>query len=55
MLNFLSQLNPQNLTQGEKLETEALIVAQKLLVNSGLNFIPKNSISQETEMFLKFL
>lgn len=44
MLNFLSQLNPQNLTQGEKLETEALIVAQKLLVNSGLNFIPNSYI-----------
>ena len=44
MLNFLSQLNPQNLTQGEKLETEALIVAQKLLVNSGLNFIPDSYI-----------
>lgn len=44
MLNFLSQLNPQNLTQGEKLETESLIVAQKLLVNSGLNFIPDSYI-----------
>lgn len=44
MLNFLSQLNPQNLTQGEKLETEALIVAQKLLVNSGLSFIPDSYI-----------
>ena len=44
MVNFLSQLNQQNSTQGEKLETEALIVAQKLLVNSGLSFIPASYI-----------
>ncbi len=44
MVSFLSQLNQQNSTQGEKLETEALIVAQKLLVNSGLSFIPASYI-----------
>lgn len=44
MVNFLSQLNQQNSTQGEKLETEALIVAQKLLVSTGLSFIPNSYI-----------
>ncbi len=42
MKKFVSQLKKKNYAQGEKLESEALIVAQKLLVNMGLDFIPQS-------------
>ena len=38
-------LQNRKFTQGEKLESEALIVAQKILVNSGLDFIPSSYAS----------
>ena len=41
MVNFAEQLKDQNLSAGEKLEPEALIVAQKVLFGMGLNGIPK--------------
>ncbi len=34
-------LKRKKFAQGEPLEAEALIVAQKILVNSGLDFIPR--------------
>lgn len=40
MQKLISRLKKKKPAQGEKLEAEALIVAQKLLVNMGLDFIP---------------
>ena len=40
MENFIRNLSGQIFEQGEKLESEALIVAQKILVNNGMDFIP---------------
>ena len=40
--NFIHELNGKNFKHGEKLESEALIVAQKVLCNMGLDFIPKS-------------
>ncbi|MBO6280964.1 MAG: hypothetical protein J6N49_00385 [Alphaproteobacteria bacterium] len=40
MKDFLKSLENQKVTTGEKLISEALIVAQKILVNMGLDFIP---------------
>ncbi|MBP5353185.1 MAG: hypothetical protein J6Y91_05420 [Alphaproteobacteria bacterium] len=37
---FISYLQKQKFKQGETLESEALIVAQKVLYNMGLSFIP---------------
>ena len=37
---FLTYLQKQKIKQGETLESEALIVAQKVLYNMGLSFIP---------------
>lgn len=45
MYDFKEKAKYQHLAHGEKLETEALIVAQKLLVNSGLDFIPESYIN----------
>ena len=42
MVNFSEQLKNQNLSAGEKLEPEALIVAQKILFGMGLNRIPQS-------------
>lgn len=42
MVNFAEQLKNQNLSAGEKLEPEALIVAQKVLFGMGLNGIPRS-------------
>ena len=41
MSNFLEQLKTQKFGTGEKLETEALITAQKILFNMGLVGIPR--------------
>lgn len=42
MVNFAEQLKNQNISAGEKLEPEALIVAQKVLFGMGLNGIPRS-------------
>lgn len=42
MNNFTEQLKNQNIASGEKLEPEALIVAQKVLFGMGLEGIPKS-------------
>ena len=42
MNNFTEQLKNQNIASGEKLEPEALIVAQKVLFGMGLKGIPKS-------------
>ena len=40
MDNFVKSLAGKKFEQGEDLESEALIVAQKVLVNEGMDFIP---------------
>ncbi len=40
MNNFLEDLKDKKFTQGEPLEAEALIIAQKVLHNMGMDFIP---------------
>ncbi|MBQ8671079.1 MAG: hypothetical protein IJ525_00990 [Alphaproteobacteria bacterium] len=40
MTDFLENLKKKTYVQGEKLESEALIVAQKVLCNMGLDFLP---------------
>ncbi len=45
MTSFIEMLQNRKFAQGEKLEPEALIVAQKILVNSGLDFIPSSYVS----------
>lgn len=42
MVNFVEQLKKQNISSGEKLEPEALIVAQKVLFSMGLDGIPQS-------------
>lgn len=42
MINFAEQLKKQNISSGEKLEPEALIVAQKVLFSMGLDGIPQS-------------
>ena len=42
MNNFTEQLKNQNIASGEKLEPEALIVAQKVLFGMGLKGIPQS-------------
>lgn len=44
MKNFIKSLENQKVTVGEKLISEALIVAQKILVNMGLDFIPPSYV-----------
>jgi len=40
MTDFLENLKTKTFIQGEKLESEALIVAQKVLHNMGLDLLP---------------
>lgn len=42
--NYLPQLENKKFATGEKLEAEALIVAQKLLYRDGLSFLPDSYI-----------
>ena len=42
MANFLEDLKNKTFVQGEKLESEALIIAQKILCNMGLSFLPSS-------------
>lgn len=44
MSDFTEELKYHHFSKGEKLEAEALIIAQKILVNSGLDFIPQTYI-----------
>ena len=44
MKKFLQSLENKTFTSGEKLVSEAMIVAQKILVNMGLDFIPASYI-----------
>ena len=44
MKNFIKSLENAEVTAGEKLISEALIVAQKILVNMGLDFIPPSYV-----------
>ena len=40
MSSFMDLIAQKKITRGEKLESEALIVAQKVLCNMGLDFLP---------------
>jgi hypothetical protein len=42
MKSFLEDLKDKVFTQGEPLEAEALIIAQKVLHNMGMDFIPQS-------------
>ena len=42
MRKFIEELRGKPFKHGEKLESEALIVAQKVLCNMGLDFIPQS-------------
>ncbi|MBR6355986.1 MAG: hypothetical protein IKR92_03930 [Alphaproteobacteria bacterium] len=42
MRSFLEDLKSKTFTQGEPLEPEALIIAQKVLHNMGMDFIPQS-------------
>ena len=42
MNTFLDEIKNKKIAQGEKLEAEALIIAQKVLHNMGLGMIPKS-------------
>lgn len=44
MRSFIKDLSKKDFTQGEKLEPEALIIAQKVLHNMGMDFIPPTYI-----------
>lgn len=44
MKKFIQSLTNKDITAGEKLISEALIVAQKILVNMGLDFIPQSYV-----------
>lgn len=44
MKNFIKSLETKKITAGEKLISEALIVAQKILVNMGLDFVPSSYV-----------
>lgn len=39
-MDIINYLGDKKLTKGEKLEKESLIIAQKVLCNMGLDFIP---------------
>ena len=41
-MSFLDLIKQKNVSKGEDLESEALIVAQKVLCNMGLDLIPKS-------------
>ena len=45
MSGFTDELKDKKITQGEKLESEALIVAQKVLCNMGLDFLPASYVA----------
>lgn len=45
MKSFISDIKGKKIFQGEKLEPEALIIAQKVLHNMGLDFIPQSYIA----------
>ena len=40
-MSFIDLIKDKNITKGEDLESEALIVAQKVLCNMGLDMIPR--------------
>lgn len=42
MSTFLDEIKGKKIAHGEKLESEALIIAQKVLHNMGLGMIPKS-------------
>ena len=42
MNRFIDEIKDKNFTQGEKLEPEALIIAQKVLHNMKLGLIPQS-------------
>ena len=44
MTNFLNDLKNKKFTQGEPLEPEAIIIAQKILHNMGMDFIPTSYV-----------
>ena len=44
MEKFIDHIQSKNFVAGEKLEAGTLIVAQKILVKMGLNFIPESYI-----------
>ena len=44
MRRFVDTLKGKNFFHGEKLEAEALIIAQKVLHNMGLGFIPQSYV-----------
>lgn len=44
MSDFITEIKKQKIFQGEKLEAEALIIAQKVLHNMGLDFIPQSYV-----------
>ncbi len=44
MKKFLNSLKGRKLFKGEKLDSESLIVAQKLLVNMHLDFLPHSYV-----------
>ncbi len=41
-MSFIDLIKDKNVTKGEDLESEALIVAQKVLCNMGLDMIPRH-------------
>lgn len=41
-MSFENMLKGKNIVTGEKLDAESLIVAQKVLCNMGLDFIPRS-------------
>ena len=45
MSGFTDELKDKKIAQGEKLESEALIVAQKVLCNMGLDFLPASYVA----------
>ncbi|MBR3502416.1 MAG: hypothetical protein IKO06_05880, partial [Alphaproteobacteria bacterium] len=44
MQKFINSLKKRNIFKGEKLDSESLIVAQKLLVNMHLDFLPHSYV-----------
>lgn len=44
MTDFINELKNKKCAAGEKLEAEALIIAQKVLCNMGLDFIPPSYV-----------
>lgn len=43
-MKFTDSIKNKNIQNGEKLESEALIVAQKVLCNMGLDMIPRSYV-----------